>query len=578
MIVSQFDGESEEEQSKPINQYIFKTLSIGFDEFNYQQTKLREGRYLKFIELNDKKNNIQHRGLYYQVEKSEIIRINSLEDPIPVEIKIKNTDNKNRLVIDEIEILDQSGSIVWGEKINQGLEKCKKMPYSTKLMAKILKLVVLNKRLKSKDIKYSNLTINILKSMVNKVSKYREDAKKCILKININLKISYFKNIEFNTGDYLSIPVLVKLTCNGENKTLIYNYVVYHGSSLMIQDCLGKTWYPGDQHVHSNHSWDGKNTITEMSGRARKIGFAYLIITDHSHSIKDDWNEIREECIQNTDQRFICIRGVEISCDAFNRPSGGHDFDSSHLLAYNISKSIRSKGPIYDIWPDIPDPQDAVDFVHRQEGGFCFAAHPSGTKVMGYRWNEWNNPPDGMVVWSYVHDGDKKPKDETLKRWQELLNKSKIIKGIGDSDAHSIEELGHVWTWVLSDSLGSEGIQDSLAHGKSVFSNGPFSAFYINDGIKWHSIGSSISMPPDNKVKMLITWESHEEFGALDKINILINGETIYTLHPNERNGYKGWELLEVTVVASQDAIWRIEARTKMGKLCYSNPIWLRID
>ena len=570
--------DKEEKRSKQKSQYIFRILSSGGDQVNNPEIKSRENKYSRFLELSKTEAILQHTGIIFNVENPEIIRINSSYEPIHIELSIKNTENTGLTILDEITILDRSGIVLKTKKINKRLEKCRKRSYSVRLIARILKLISSNKILKAIDVKYSTLIIKILRSMLITVSKYRTDAKECLLKIKVDLKTRDLNKTELNTGDCLKIPVQVKIICDEKDITLKRDYIVYLGSSLVVNDCLDKTWYPGDQHVHSNHSWDGNNTIAEMADKARKIGFSYLIITDHSHSIIDDWDEIKEECMQNTDGKFACIRGLEISCDAFNRSEGGHDFDSSHLLAYKISNLITSKGPIHDVWPDTPDPEDAVDMVHKQEGGFCFSAHPSGTKVMGYKWNEWENTPDGMSVWTYVHDGDKRPREETLRRWQKLLKESKVIYGSGDSDAHSIEELGHVWTWLLSDSLEPEKIQDALANGKSIFSNGPFSAFYMHDGVKWHSIGSSISITSDGKAKLLVNWESHEEFGMLEKIDIIINEETAYSLYPDERNGYKGWELLEVTVMLSMDAIWRMEARTKTGKLCYSNPIWMRMN
>lgn len=558
------------------NPYNLKILSTGYDHNHNQQTKLREKGYLKFLESSVIENSTH--GIYCKVENPEVIRLKSLTEPISIEVVVKNIDKKSELFVDEIQIIDQSGSFLKTKNINQKLRKFKKKSYSIILMTKIMKLIATNKLLKSKNIKFDKLTVKIFRFMLNQISRFEETAKNETLKTNIDININNIINIKFNLGDCLTIPLILKLTRNEENITVSRNYNFYYGSSIVIKDCLGKKWYPGDLHVHSNHSKDGNNTITAMSKKAEKIGFSYLIITDHSHSIDaDDWENIKEECEGNTNQNFICMFGEEVSCDAFNRSIGGYDFDSSHLLSYNIFKPIRSNGPINDRWPDVPDPQDAVDVVHKQ-GGFCVAAHSFGTKVMGYRWNEWNNIPDGLVIWSYVHNGDKKPKEDALKWWQKLLNESKVVYGIGDSDAHSIDELGHVWTWVLSDSLEAEKINNALAHGKSIFSNGPFSVFYINDGIKWHSIGSNISIPLESRLKLLIIWESHEEFGALDKIDLLINGEIIYSLRPDEQNDYKGWALLEFVAMKAQKTTCRIESITKTGKLCYSNPIWLCIN
>jgi hypothetical protein len=561
------------------NPYNFKILSTGYDHNHNQQTRSREKKYLKFLESSNIENDAHQYEIYCKIEKPEIIRLKSLSEPISIEVMVKNIDKKSELFVDEIQILDQSGSVVKTKKVIQRLRKCKKKSYFIILITKIMKLIATNRWLKSKKLKFDKLTVKILRFMLDQISRFEETAKNERLKTNIDIDINNIINGKIDIGDCLTIPVILKLTRNEDGITLTRNYTFYQGSSIVIQDCLGKNWYPGDQHVHSTHSKDGNNTIADLSKKAEKIGFSYLIITDHSHSIRgrEDWGNIREECEKNTEQNFICMFGEEVSCDAFNRLDGGYDFDSSHLLSYNISKPIGSKGPINDRWPDVPDPRDAVDAVHKQ-GGFCFAAHSFGTKVMGYRWNEWNNIPDGLVIWSYVHNGDREPNKDALKWWQKLLNESKVVYGIGDSDAHSIDELGHVWTWVLSESLEPKKIHDALAHGNIVFSNGPFSVFYINDGEKWHPVGSNLHISIDDRTKLLITWESREEFGALDKIDLIINGEILYSLHPDEQNDYKGWALLEFVAMKAQKTTCRIESMTKTGKLCYSNPIWLCIN
>ena len=43
----------------------------------------------------------------------------------------------------------------------------------------------------------------------------------------------------------------------------------------------------GDMHTHSTWSSDGKNTIEEMAQEAKRLGRAYLVVTDHSHYLRE---------------------------------------------------------------------------------------------------------------------------------------------------------------------------------------------------------------------------------------------------------------------------------------------------
>lgn len=96
----------------------------------------------------------------------------------------------------------------------------------------------------------------------------------------------------------------------------------------------------GDLHVHSHWS-DGVNTLEELAMEARRRGYQYLAITDHSKSLhvargltEERICEQREE-IRRINQRFTDFRllaGIEVEI----RPDGSLDFDDDLLAEMDI--------------------------------------------------------------------------------------------------------------------------------------------------------------------------------------------------------------------------------------------------
>jgi DNA polymerase (family X) len=86
----------------------------------------------------------------------------------------------------------------------------------------------------------------------------------------------------------------------------------------------------GEMHCHSTWSSDGKNTIEEMAQRAKARGYRFLVITDHSHYLREgrleaQWREIEE--LNGRLGRFRVYRGIEANI----RADGSLDVDDELL-------------------------------------------------------------------------------------------------------------------------------------------------------------------------------------------------------------------------------------------------------
>jgi DNA polymerase (family 10) len=75
----------------------------------------------------------------------------------------------------------------------------------------------------------------------------------------------------------------------------------------------------GDLHSHSTWSSDGKNTIEEMAVTARRLGHAYLAVTDHSHYLREGRLEAQSkeiDAVQEGLGRFRLLKGIEVNIRA----------------------------------------------------------------------------------------------------------------------------------------------------------------------------------------------------------------------------------------------------------------------
>jgi DNA polymerase (family X) len=86
----------------------------------------------------------------------------------------------------------------------------------------------------------------------------------------------------------------------------------------------------GELHCHSNWSSDGKSSIEEMALAAKGLGYRFLVLTDHSHYLRDgrmerQWEEI--ERVNEWVKPFRVLRGVEANI----RADGSVDVDEDVL-------------------------------------------------------------------------------------------------------------------------------------------------------------------------------------------------------------------------------------------------------
>jgi DNA polymerase (family X) len=193
----------------------------------------------------------------------------------------------------------------------------------------------------------------------------------------------------------------------------------------------------GDLHSHSTWSADGKNTIEEMARACQERGYRYLVMTDHSHYLRDGKLEAQWKEIDALNERlapFLILKGIEVNI----RVDGSLDMPDDLLgecdwVVASVHSSLGS-----DVTERIVS---AMQSPHVDSIG-----HPTGRKI------NRREPSDldfGRVVETALETGtfleiDSQPDRLDLRDTHARAAAEAGLKIAITSDAHQISALDYV--------------------------------------------------------------------------------------------------------------------------------------
>jgi PHP domain len=203
----------------------------------------------------------------------------------------------------------------------------------------------------------------------------------------------------------------------------------------------------GILHVHSNLSYDGQNTLAEIASVAKRRGYRFVGITEHSDTFdQNKMAHLVDECERRSDASLLMVPGLEFTCD--------HNL---HLLALGIEH-----------YTHVTNPALVARFVKAQ-GGLAILSHPSR---YGYQIpSGLEMLLDGIEVWNAGYDGRFIPNDRSIRLWKSLHARNNSLRAFGSQDLHTIGDDSHVRVSVRCDQLTRDGILKSLKDGDFVISN-----------------------------------------------------------------------------------------------------------
>lgn len=201
-------------------------------------------------------------------------------------------------------------------------------------------------------------------------------------------------------------------------------------------------------HVHSILSYDGRHDVGEIAMHARRSGYAFVAMSEHSDTLTDDtMAAFVEACKRVSSAQCLVIPGIEFTCR-----------DNLHLLGFGVSRYTAER-----------DPAAVARFIRRQ-GGVAVMAHPVR---YAYRL-----PPDvavhlhGIEVWNAAYDGRFVPNSETRRLLRRLRGEHGQLLAFGGRDLHAIENACGVHLEVSCEALQAEAVVDAMRRGRFSIANG----------------------------------------------------------------------------------------------------------
>jgi len=200
-------------------------------------------------------------------------------------------------------------------------------------------------------------------------------------------------------------------------------------------------------HVHSNFSYDGQHTLDEIASFAKKRGYSFVGMTEHSDTFDEHkMSHFVQQCRRLSGPSLLMIPGLEFTCD-----------DNLHLLALGTDRFTATKNPI-----------SVARFIAAQ-GGLAILSHPSR---YDYRMPlGLETEITGIEIWNASYDGRFLPNERSIELWQALRRRNPSLCALGGQDLHKITAHCHVKMMVPCDQLRQETILQKLKEANCVISN-----------------------------------------------------------------------------------------------------------
>jgi predicted metal-dependent phosphoesterase TrpH len=167
-------------------------------------------------------------------------------------------------------------------------------------------------------------------------------------------------------------------------------------------------------HVHSNYSFDGKNSIEDLAEFFKAKAYRFICLTEHA----DDFNQAKmtsfvNECAKYSISSFTVVPGLEYRCG-----------DLVHLLGIGTTEYCSMNHPV-----------DVARFI-KQYGGIAVIAHPRGYEES--LTDELLSVVDGIEIWSGQKDSRFFPHWKNLSTFRKLKCIYPNLLGLGGADLHSL--------------------------------------------------------------------------------------------------------------------------------------------
>jgi len=268
---------------------------------------------------------------------------------------------------------------------------------------------------------------------------------------------------------------------------MIASIVVYVGARLNIESAAATgqgsqtarpaaafRYYKGNTHTHTLNS-DGDSTPDDVVRWYREHSYDFLVLTDHNYLTSVEGLQ----ALHGADEKFLVMRGEEVSDTAGGKPI--------HINGFNPSRLIEPQGGrgVVEVIQRNVDAIRAVlgvPSVNHPNFGWAITGEEL-QEVRNYRLFEvYNGHP-------FVNNegGGGTPSLEQM--WDYLLYRGQVVYGIAVDDAHvfkrpwdtQVPRPGRGWVYVRAERLATGALLASLERGDFYASTGVELEDYSSD-------------------------------------------------------------------------------------------------
>jgi hypothetical protein len=206
----------------------------------------------------------------------------------------------------------------------------------------------------------------------------------------------------------------------------------------------------GVLHVHSTLSYDGQHPLSELAEAARRHGYSFVAVTEHSDTLDQArLSDLADQCQALSRSDLLLIPGVEHTCDG-----------NLHLLAFGMRRFTSERRPI------------AVAQQVGEAGGIPVLAHPIR---YAYSVSEELAPwLAGIEVWNAGYDGRFVPNPWSFRLLETFRRRNPALSAFCGQDIHQTRNFCDVRVVVDEDQLEEQAILNALRTGRFAIQGGPF--------------------------------------------------------------------------------------------------------
>lgn len=168
-------------------------------------------------------------------------------------------------------------------------------------------------------------------------------------------------------------------------------------------------------HFHSDFSYDGHDSITNLVAFLKKNGYSFACLAEHDDDFDDEkMKRFVNACKDASDNAFKMIPGLEFRCR-----------NKAHILGLGIKEYFHAD-----------DPVDAAKKI-KEQGGVAIIAHP--IKYVNNITDELLSSIDGIEIWNGPKDSRFMPHYKSLVYYKKIKDNFPHIKASCGPDMHSIK-------------------------------------------------------------------------------------------------------------------------------------------